>query len=138
MVTHFWLGTRFMCTVEAPIHQAIKDKIVTSTEQDTIHIFRTMHNTARVYKNKISQEVVRIERRPSGAKFEDVRDLVSGTRGRLVYETGDSDAGIWSAGVTVGLIKDIPTCETLLDRIEREAEDIIERLAGLRLERSKL
>ena len=127
-----------MCTVEAPIHQAIKDKIVTSTEQDTIHIFRTMHNTARVYKNKISQEVVRIERRPSGAKFEDVRDLVSGTRGRLVYETGDSDAGIWSAGVTVGLIKDIPTCETLLDRIEREAEDIIERLAGLRLERSKL
>jgi NADH:quinone reductase (non-electrogenic) len=127
-----------MCTVEAPIHQSIKDKILTSTEQDTVHIFRTLHNTARVYKNKISQEVVRIERRPGGAKFEDVRELVSGARGRLVYETGDSDAGIWSAGVAVGLIKDIPTCEELLNRIEREAEQIIERLESLRTERSKL
>ncbi|KAF8499926.1 inosine monophosphate dehydrogenase [Gautieria morchelliformis] len=132
------MGTRFMCTVEAPIHQSIKDKILTSTEQDTVHIFRTLHNTARVYKNKISQEVVRIERRPGGAKFEDVRELVSGTRGRLVYETGDSDAGIWSAGVAVGLIKDIPTCDELLNRIEREAEQIIERLGSLRTERSKL
>lgn len=127
-----------MCTVEAPIHPAIKDKIVTSTEQDTVHIFRTLHNTARVYKNKISQEVVRIERRPGGAKFEDVRNLVSGARGRLVYETGNSDAGIWSAGVVVGLINDIPTCEELLRRIEREAEEMIERLGSLRIERSKL
>ena len=127
-----------MCTTEAPIHQAIKEKIVTSTEQDTVHIFRTMHNTARVYKNRISQKVVEIERRPGGAKFEDVRDLVSGARGRLVYETGDSDAGIWSAGVTVGLIKDIPSCKELLTRIEREAEEIIEKLANLRIERSKL
>lgn len=127
-----------MCTVEAPIHQAIKDKIVTSTEQDTVHIFRTLRNTARVYKNVVSQEVVRIERRPGGAKFEEVRDLVSGARGRLVYETGDSDAGIWSAGVVVGLIKDIPTCEELLRRIEREAEAVIEKLGSLRTERSKL
>jgi NADH:quinone reductase (non-electrogenic) len=127
-----------MCTVEAPIHQAIKDKIVTSTEQDTVHIFRTLHNTARVYKNKISQEVVRIERQPGGAKFEDVRELVSGVRGRRVYETGDFDAGVWSAGVVVGLIKDIPTCEELLRKIEQEAEETIQRLASLRYERSKL
>ncbi len=57
-----------------------------ATELDTVHIFRTLHNTARVYKNKVAQEVVAIERRPGGAKFEDVRELVAGARGRLVYE----------------------------------------------------
>ncbi|KAI0073191.1 inosine monophosphate dehydrogenase [Panus rudis PR-1116 ss-1] len=132
------MGTRFMCTVEAcqhrPIHQNIKQKIVDSTEQDTVHIFRTLHNTARVYKNKVSMEVVKIERRPGGAKFEDVRDLVSGARGKKVYEIGDPDYGIWSAGVSVGLIKDIPTCEELVKRIEREAEEVIDSLAKLKVE----
>ncbi|KII90845.1 hypothetical protein PLICRDRAFT_106539 [Plicaturopsis crispa FD-325 SS-3] len=122
------MGTRFMCTVEAPIHQNIKEKIVASTEQDTIHILRTLNNTARVFRNKVSTEVVRLERRPGGAKFEDVRELVAGARGRLVYENGDPDYGIWSAGVCLGLIKDIPTCEELLSRIEREAEAIIDGL----------
>ncbi|KAJ7505357.1 hypothetical protein B0H11DRAFT_1978262 [Mycena galericulata] len=95
------MGTRFMCTVESPLHQNIKEKIVASSEQDTIHIFRTLHNTARVFKNKVAMEVVALERRPGGAKFEDVRELVSGQRGRTVYEKGDVDAGIWSAGVGV-------------------------------------
>jgi len=126
------MGTRFMCTVEAPIHQAIKEKIVASSERDTVHIFRTLHNTARVFKNKVAEEVVRIERRPGGAKFEDVRDLVAGVRGRKVYETGDPDAGIWSAGIAIGLINDIPTCEELLGRIEKEAEEVIGRLENLR------
>lgn len=85
-----------MCTVESPIHQNIKDKIVQSTEQDTIHMFRTLKNTARVYKNAVSTEVVRLERRPGGAKFEELRDLVSGARGRKVYEDGDPEAGVWS------------------------------------------
>jgi NAD(P)H-dependent flavin oxidoreductase YrpB (nitropropane dioxygenase family) len=119
------MGTRFMCTVESPIHQNIKEKIVASSEQDTIHIFRTLKNTARVFKNKVAMEVVSLERRPGGAKFEDLRELVSGARGKVVYETGDSDYGIWSAGIAVGLIKDIPTCEELLKRMEREAEEII-------------
>ncbi|KAK0487363.1 hypothetical protein IW261DRAFT_1391568, partial [Armillaria novae-zelandiae] len=139
------MGTRFMCTVErsvtflklisknmannrrfsSPIHPSIKDKIVASKETDTVHIFRTLRNTARVFKNKISMEVVALERRPGGAKFEDIRDLVSGQRGKMVYENGDSDYGIWSAGVTVGLIDDIPTCKTLLDRMATEAEGII-------------
>ncbi|KAF4617704.1 hypothetical protein D9613_005816 [Agrocybe pediades] len=118
------MGTRFMCTVESPIHQNIKEKIVASTERDTVHIFRTLHNTARVYKNKVSMEVVAIEKR-GNAKFEDVKDLVSGARGRLVYEKGDPDAGIWSAGITIGLINDIPTCEELLRRFETEAEEIV-------------
>lgn len=112
----------------SPIHQNIKDKIVASNERDTIHIFRTLHNTARVFKNKVSVEVVEIERRPGGAKFEDVRHLVSGERGRKVYENGDPDYGIWSAGVTVGLINDIPTCKELIDRLEREVEEIVSNL----------
>ena len=119
----------------SPIHQNIKEKIVASTEQDTVHIFRTLHNTARVYKNAVAQQVVALERRPGGAKFEDVRELVSGQRGRLVYERGDPDYGIWTAGIVMGLIKDIPTCEELLRRIERETEEAIEVLAKLRVPR---
>jgi len=122
------MGTRFMCTVESPIHQNIKEKIVASSEQDTVHIFRTMHNTARVFKNKVSMEVVAIERRPGGAKFEDIRELVSGQRGRIVYENGDPDYGIWSAGICIGLINDIPTCEDLLRTLEKGVEDVIGNL----------
>jgi NAD(P)H-dependent flavin oxidoreductase YrpB (nitropropane dioxygenase family) len=109
---------------QSPIHDKIKQTIVKSTEQDTIHIFRTLNNTARVYKNKVSKEVVEIEKRP-GSKFEDVRELVSGARGRMVYELGDPDYGIWSAGIALGLIHDIPTCEELVGRMEREAEEMM-------------
>ena len=109
----------------SPIHQNIKEKIVASGEQDTVHIFRTMHNTARVFKNKVSMEVVRLERRPGGAKFEELRDLVSGQRGKVVYEKGDPDYGIWSAGVVIGLIQDVPTCEDLLARLEKETAEIV-------------
>lgn len=111
----------------SPIHQNIKDKIVASTERDTIHIFRTLHNTARVFKNKVALEVVAIEKR-GNTKFEEVRDLVSGVRGRVVYEKGDPDYGIWSAGVTIGLIDDIPTCKVLIDRLERGVEEIMGQL----------
>jgi NAD(P)H-dependent flavin oxidoreductase YrpB (nitropropane dioxygenase family) len=90
-----------------------------------------------VYKNKIAQEVVAIERR-GGAKFEDVRELVSGVRGRKVYETGDSDYGIWSAGLSVGLIHDIPTCDELVGRMERETEQIITNMQKLTVEKAKL
>jgi NAD(P)H-dependent flavin oxidoreductase YrpB (nitropropane dioxygenase family) len=109
---------------DSPIHDRIKEKIVASTEQDTVHIFRSMNNTARVFKNKVSEEVVSIEQRP-GSKFEDVRELVSGARGRKVYETGDPEYGIWSLGLSVGLIRDIPTCDELLRRMEREAEEMM-------------
>ncbi|KAI6030754.1 hypothetical protein F5J12DRAFT_888564 [Pisolithus orientalis] len=122
------MGTRFMCTIESPIHQNVKDTIVKATEQDTIHIFRTLKNTARVFKNTVATEVVTLERRPGGAQFSELRDLVSGARGKLVYENGDPEYGIWSAGVVLGLIKDIPSCEELLRGIEKEAEDTI---AGL-------
>jgi len=112
-----------MCTKESPIHQAIKEQIVANDERSTDLIFRTMHNTSRVARNAVSQQVVALEKQ--GAKFEDVRELVAGTRGRSVYEVGDNDAGIWSAGQIQGLIHDIPSCEELISRIVREAEEII-------------
>jgi nitronate monooxygenase len=128
------MGTRFMATVESPIHENIKQQIVANDERATELIFRTMHNTSRVAKNVISTQVVQMEK--EGAKFEDVRDLVAGTRGRSVYEVGDNDAGIWSAGQIQGLIHDIPTCADLIHRIVREAEEIIharlDRMAGMR------
>ncbi|KAF5311624.1 hypothetical protein D9611_009440 [Ephemerocybe angulata] len=124
------MGTRFMCTVESPIHQNIKDKIVASTERDTVHVFRTLHNTSRVFKNKVSMEVVAIEKR-GNAKFEDVKDLVSGARGKGVYEFGDPDYGVWTVGIAMGLIEDVPTCKVLVERLERETVEIIGGLGGL-------
>ncbi|MBU6472125.1 MAG: nitronate monooxygenase family protein [Alphaproteobacteria bacterium] len=125
------MGTRFMATKEAPIHQKVKEALVANDERSTDLIFRTLHNTARVARNKISQEVVAIEKR-GNAKFEDVKELVAGTRGGKVYDTGDTDYGIWSAGQTQGLIHDIPSCADLVSRIVREAEAIIcGRLAKL-------
>jgi len=120
------MGTRFMATKEAPIHQKVKEALVANDERATDMIFRTMHNSSRVARNAISQKVVEIERK-GGAKFEDVRELVAGTRGGVVYDTGDTDYGIWSAGQTQGLIHDIPTCKELMDRIISEASDIIRK-----------
>ena len=118
------MGTRFMCTVEAPIHRRIKEQIVANDERATDLIFRTLHNPARVARNVVSQEVLALERK-GGATIDDVRHLVAGQRGRAVYEEGDPDFGIWSAGMVQGLIHDIPTCAELVARIVAEAEAII-------------
>jgi len=123
------MGTRFMATVEAPIHEKVKQQIVANDERGTDLIFRTLHNTARVARNAVSQEVVAIEKR-GNAKFEDVKDLVAGTRGGKVYDTGDTDYGIWSAGQTQALIHDVPSCKELMDRIIGEAETIIRDRLG--------
>jgi NAD(P)H-dependent flavin oxidoreductase YrpB (nitropropane dioxygenase family) len=124
------MGTRFMATVESPIHENVKRQMVENDERATELIFRTMRNTSRVAKNAISIQVAQMER--EGAKFEDVRDLVAGTRGKVVYETGDPDHGIWSAGQIQGLIHDIPTCAELVSRMVSGAEALINgRLAGM-------
>ncbi|MCU1646764.1 MAG: nitronate monooxygenase, partial [Nocardia sp.] len=123
------MGTRFMCTQESAIHQTVKEQIVANSERATQLIFRTMHNTARVADNEISRKVVEIEK--AGGKFEDVRDLVAGARGRRVFEEGDLDAGIWSAGQVQGLINDIPTCAELVSRMVSEAEELIGSLSRL-------
>jgi nitronate monooxygenase len=122
------MGSRFMCTVESPIHQKVKEAIVAGTELDTELIFRTLRNTGRVASNTVSREVVEILNR--GGQFEDIAHLVSGKRGVKVYETGDLDAGIWWVGTAMGLIDDIPTAGELVSRIVTEAELIIgKRLA---------
>lgn len=125
------MGTRFCATKEAPIHDAFKQQMVANDERATDLIFRTLHNTARVAKNAISQQVVAIEKQ-GGAKFEDVQHLVAGVRGREALGTGDVDAGIWSAGMIQGLIHDVPTVKELIDRIMSEAEALIKgRLKGM-------
>lgn len=124
------MGTRFMCTVESPIHRRIKEAIVSHDERSTNLIFRPFRNTARVVKNSVSDAVLRIQ--SEGGEFADVRELVSGARGAKVYETGDPELGIWWAGQTQGLIHDVPTVAELVARIVGEAEQIVSgRLAGL-------
>lgn len=124
------MGTRFMCTEESPIHRNIKEAIVAASEVDTELIFRSLRNTARVARNSISREVVEIL--SSGGKFEDVRHLVAGARGRAVFDSGDQEAGIWTAGTVQGLIRDVPTVGELVERIVAESEALIAgRLAGL-------
>ncbi len=118
------MGTRFCVTKEAPIPDSFKAQMVANDERQTDLIFRTLHNTARVMRNQVSQEVVAIER-AGGAKFEDVQHLVAGTRGRDALANGDTDGGIWSAGMVQGIIDDIPSCKDLIDRIISEAEDLI-------------
>jgi len=115
------MGTRFMCTQEAPIHDNVKQALVRAGERDTNLMFRTMHNTARVFKNSISSEVVAMEKR--GAKFEEVRHLVAGARGKVALRTGEVDGGVISAGMVIGLIDDVPTCAELIQRIVRDCRE---------------
>jgi nitronate monooxygenase len=126
------MGTRFMATKEAAIHENVKQAIVNMTERDTVLTNRTLRNTSRVAKNAISEEVVRIQTDPTKT-IDDVRELVSGARGRAnVLKGGDIDGGIWTAGQSAGLIHDIPTCKELVERITAQAEQIINaRLAGM-------
>ncbi|MDA5145644.1 nitronate monooxygenase family protein [Streptomyces sp. AD681] len=125
------MGTRFLCTAEAPVHRRVKEQIVAHSELDTELIFRPLRNTARVASNAVSRKVVDVLR--DGGAFPDVRDLVAGARGRRVFEDGDLDAGIWSAGLAQGLINDVPTVRDLVRRIVAEADELITgRLAAVR------
>jgi len=125
------MGTRFCATKEAPIHDNVKAKYVENDELGTNLIFRKFHNSARVGKNDVSDEVVAISAR-EGAVFEDVRHLVSGAQGAEVLKTGDLSKGIFWAGMIQGLIHDIPTCQELIDRIIGGAEEIVKgRLNGM-------
>ncbi len=124
------MGTRFCATVEAPIHDNIKQFLLAGSERDTRLIFRGFKNTGRVARNSVSEQVVEIGSRP-GASFADVQPLVSGARGRVALSTGDLDAGLIWAGQVQGLIHDIPTCADLIARIIADAERLVaQRLSG--------
>jgi nitronate monooxygenase len=119
------MGTRFMATQEAKIHQNVKEAIVKGSERDTVLMNRTLRNTSRVARNAVAEEVVKIQQDPSKT-IDDVRELVSGARGRAnVLQGGDIDGGIWTTGQSQGLIHDIPTCNELVTRIMGQAEEII-------------
>tara|TARA_R110000824_G_scaffold37553_4_gene115479 strand:+ start:6607 stop:7605 length:999 start_codon:yes stop_codon:yes gene_type:complete len=125
------MGTRFCATKEAPIHDNVKQAYVDNDERGSFLIFRNFKNTARVGRSEVSEEVVRRLAEPD-AKFGDVKDLVAGTAGRELLETGDLSKGVFWAGMIQGLIHDIPTCQQLIDRIIGEAEAIVqEKLASM-------
>jgi len=119
------MGTRFMVTQEAPIHAKVKQRMVEASELDTALIYRSLRNTARVFKNSVAEKVMAIESRDGETNFDDIKNLVAGVKGRELFNDGDLDKGIWSAGMVVGLIDDIPTCDALITRIVNEAEAII-------------
>lgn len=133
------MGTRFLCTVESPIHRNIKDEIVRAQETDTALLMRRWRNTTRLYRNKVTEAALKVEHESTTGEFAEIAPYVSGKRGREVFINGDPDYGVWTAGQVIGLIHDIPTCAELVERIEREAVDTLrDRLSTLVVRGSKL
>jgi NADH:quinone reductase (non-electrogenic) len=126
------MGTRFMATKEAPVHQNVKEAIVAASELDTRLIMRAIRNTERVLKNAAVDKLLGIEREKGASlTIADIHDQVGGVYPRIMTN-GEMDAGAWSCGMVVGLIHDIPTVAELIERIMRDAEQLIRhRLAGL-------
>ena len=124
------MGTRFVATQEAPVHQNVKDAIVKASELDTRLVMRGLRNTERVLKNTAVDKLEIIEREKGrDVTFADVAPYVAGVYGK-VMKGGEVDAGAWSCGMVAGLIHDIPTCKNLIEGMVKEAEDIIKnRLA---------
>src|SRR3954454_17179735 len=121
------MGTRFIATKEAPVHDNVKQAIVAASELDTRLVMRPLRNTERVLNNAGVERILAKERELGSAiRFEDVLAEVAGVYPRVMYE-GEMDAGAWSCGMVAGLIHDIPTVQELMDRIMAEAEEIIER-----------
>jgi peptidoglycan/LPS O-acetylase OafA/YrhL len=125
------MGTRFIATKEAPVHENVKQALVAASELDTRLVMRPLRNTERVLKNAGVEKLLAKEKALGSAiKFEDIIEEVAGIYPKVMID-GDMDAGAWSCGMVAGLIYDIPTCKELIDRIMAEAEDIItKRLAG--------
>ena len=128
------MGTRFIATQEAPVHDNVKQAIVAASELDTRLVMRPLRNTERVLRNSAVDRLLEKERAlGANLKFEDIVAEVAGVYPRIMKE-GAMDAGAWSCGMVAGLIRDIPTVQELIDRIMREADQIIRvrlaRLAG--------
>ncbi len=125
------MGTRFIATQEAPVHQNVKDAILAADELDTRLVMRPLRNTERVMNNASVERLLQKERTlGANLKIDDIIEEVAGVYPRIMLQ-GDMDAGAWSCGMVVGLIHDIPTCKELIDRIMKQAEQIItQRLGG--------
>lgn len=119
------MGTRFVATQEAPVHENIKNAIVSATERDTRLIMRGLRNTERVLNNRAFEQVLEKEAElGSAVSFQDIASLVTGVYARVMRQ-GEVDAGPWSCGLVVGLINDVPSVRDLINRIMQEAEKII-------------
>ncbi|KAE8168572.1 hypothetical protein BDV40DRAFT_307239 [Aspergillus tamarii] len=125
------MGTRFLCTAESPIHEKIKEAIVQAQETDTTLVMRRWRNTSRYFANTVTEAVLRAEKESSSGEFAEIAPFVSGQRGRQVFLNGDINHGVWTVGQAVGLIQDIPTCEDLVRRVERESVLAIEGIHKL-------
>jgi nitronate monooxygenase len=125
------MGTRFVATREAPVHDNVKQALLAARENDTRLIMRTLRNSSRVLLNPVSAEVLQLEQRSGGARFEDLRPLVNGQRGRAALESGDTTNGVIWAGMVAGLIADIPSCAELLERMVAECRERLQRAAAL-------
>lgn len=126
------MGTRFLATEEAPVHANVKQAIVEASELDTRLIMRALRNTERVLNNGGVERLLQIEReKGADLKISDIYDQVAGIYPKVMVE-GDVEAGAWSCGMVAGLIHDIPSVKTLIDRIVNEAEQLtFQRLAGM-------
>ena len=126
------MGTRFIATQEAPVHENVKQAIVAATELDTRLVMRPLRNTERVLNNAAVERLLEKEKSlGSKLQFEDIIEEVAGVYPKIMMD-GEVEAGVWSCGMVAGLIHDIPTCRELIDGIMGEAGDIIrQRLEGL-------
>ncbi len=126
------MGTRFIATKEAPVHENVKQAIVAASELDTRLVMRPLRNTERVLHNAAVDRLL-VKERTLGAnlKFDDIMEEVAGVYPRIMQQ-GDMEAGVWSCGMVAGLIHDVPSVKELIDRIMAQADDIIrQRLAGM-------
>ena len=120
------IGTRMMATKECPLHDNLKQAFVQATETDTTIAMRTIRNTHRFWRNKAVEKVLELESQK--ASLQEIVQVASGENARKMYHEGDLDIGIVACGQSVGLVKDIPTVKELLDRMMKEAEDVIQKL----------
>jgi NAD(P)H-dependent flavin oxidoreductase YrpB (nitropropane dioxygenase family) len=125
------MGTRFIATQEAPVHDNVKQAIVAASELDTRLVMRSLRNTERVLRNDAVDRLIAKEKAlGANLKFEDISEEVAGVYPKIMLE-GTMDAGAWSCGMVAGLIHDIPTCKALIDRIMAEADTLIrQRMMG--------
>ena len=124
------MGTRFIATKEAPVHQNVKNATVSASELDTRLVMRPLRNTERVLANASTERLLEKEKTlGADLKFEDIVGEVAGVYPKIMID-GEMDAGVWSCGMAAGLINDIPTCKELIDRIMSEAEGIIKQQFG--------
>ena len=125
------MGTRFIATKEAPVHENVKQAILAASELDTRLVMRPLRNTERVLTNSAVERLIEKEKALGDAiTFQDIVAEVAGVYPSIMME-GEMDKGAWSCGMVAGLIHDIPTCKELIDRIMLQAEEIIARMQAM-------